>query len=135
MDVFEYFAQKEIEFDAYSAYPDTSPEQVFQAAPDSDQRGRIFGNLSLGENAYLRVLEHVVVRGNSVHRDSYAYHLMIDDVYDYGWERDPSHDPAVHEHEGTERLRKATQPISLKRALELSWDRVTQRAEMSLKDG
>lgn len=137
MDIWTYKMQKEREFEENSVEPDPPIDEIIQAAPDSPdgKRGRVLGYLVFPEqDAYMRVFERVVVRGNSVHRDRYSYALIIDGVHEYGWERDPSHDPAVHEHEGSGRTRKASEPCPLKRALKIAWERLSERAEMPSDD-
>ena len=137
MDIWTYMLQKEREFKENSVEPDRPLDEMFRAAPDSPdgKRGRVLGNLAFAEqDAYLRVLERVVVRGNSVHRDRYSYALIIAGLHEYGWERDRTHDPAVHEHEGSGRTRKPSEAISLKKVLAIAWDRLSAQAEMPSDD-
>lgn len=131
MDIWQYMLQKEREFKKFSVTPEQPLHEMFQAAPDSQdgKRGRVLGRLIFNDDAYMDVLERIVVRGNSVHRDRYAYALILDGVHEYSWERHKTHDPAVHEHEGSGRIRRGTQPVSLAVALELSWEMVSLRAE------
>ncbi|HSI80744.1 MAG TPA: hypothetical protein VK919_08850 [Solirubrobacterales bacterium] len=99
MDIWEYMLQKEAEFRRFSVTPDRELHDMFKAAPDSPdgKRGRVFGDLVFPEqDAYLRVLERVTVRRGAIHRLRYSYALIVAEVHEYGWERDPTHNPAVH---------------------------------------
>ncbi len=83
MDVWEYFLQKQLEWAERGALPDRAP---FEELEGSDgKRGRVHCNLELTEYAYLRVLEHVVVKGTGIHRELYAYSLIIDEAHAHGW--------------------------------------------------
>ena len=85
----------------------------------------------------MEVYERVLVVNTHVTREVYSYALVIDGAHVRGWERDPVHtDSPVHEHHGSERQRERhTQPISLKRALEICWEEVSLYAEAPLGDG
>jgi len=130
MVIWDYFDQKEREF-AAAAYPDRPV--IFEADPASDgAAGRVQAFLGLTEDAYMKVHERVVIRDGVVHREVYSYALVIDEAFVHGWERDPQNHPEcpVHEH-GPEprRERRATDPISLPKALERAWDELSLRAE------
>lgn len=129
MDVWDYFHQKESEFDRNSMTPD---RPMFQAAADaSGRRGRVFGNLMFPhpEAAFVRVHEIVVVRANRyIHREKYSYFLVVDDEEIGGYERDPTHRPPVHLHCGASHVRAAAGPISLKKALDAAWREISRRA-------
>lgn len=130
MDVWDYFHQKEDEFRRNSVFPD---RHMFQATPGSeDRRGRVFGNLNFSDNAYLSVLEFVVVRANRyIHREKYAYFLVIGSEEIGGYERDRTHSPPVHRHCGLDHTRSPAKPIALKGALDLAWDYVSKKADWS----
>jgi hypothetical protein len=129
MDIWDYFHRKEREIRDMGVSLETPRADAFSAAPDSDIRGRLLFNLGLTENAYLQVLERVVIRGNVAHRDRYAYTLVVDGLHVYGWERHKTHDPVVHEHEGSGRVRKASEPIALRRVVDLAWEMLSSLAE------
>jgi Family of unknown function (DUF6516) len=132
VDVWEYFHQKEDEFDRNSVMPD---RHMFEAAKGFDgKRGRVFGNLNFPlsrPTAYLRVHEIVVVRADSyIHREKYSYFLVLDDEEIGGYERDRTHHPPVHRHCGNQHgPGQPAERISLKRALDLAWQRVSEAAE------
>lgn len=80
-------------------------------------------------SAFLSVSETVVVTDEqSIHREEYAYYLIVDQVEVWGWERDLSHDPPVHRHVGPGHAREEADPISFRAAVELAWDEVTRLA-------
>lgn len=127
MDVWTYFQQKETEFrDRCGAVPD---DAVFEEEPGSNgQRGKLFAQLLLGEDAYLQVYESAVVRNGAIHREVYSYALIVDGAHAHGWERDPLHtDAVVHEHTGSERVRQPSEPVSFKAVVEAAWDILTER--------
>jgi len=129
MDVWTYFEQKLREFEDYSLAPDREPDDMFvETAGSEGKRGRVFGNLFLTEGVYLRISEVVVVRGNRIHREEYAYFLVVDGYEAWGWERDLSHDPAVHRHATAAHTRVAARPIPFKKVVDLAWEEVSRRA-------
>lgn len=133
MDIWQYTLQKEREFERYSVTPDRELDQMFQAAsdPPDGKRGLVRGNLIFPEqDAYLRVYERIVVQGPVPRRETYAYSLIINGVHEYGWAREPDHDPQVHEHVGEERTRRPADPIGLGAVLEIAWNWLSQLAEV-----
>jgi hypothetical protein len=116
-DIWNYFEHRRAEFDQYSAAPD---REMFEAAPDGS-RGRIFGNLGLGDRAFLRVFERIVVHTDRFEIEKYAYRLLVDEVHIYGWDKHPGHNPAVHCHVGPGEQREDCQEVTLETALEHSW--------------
>ena len=72
--------------------------------PDTHgSRGQIHGHITLSVSpdvdAYLDVREVVVVEDGHVHREEYAYYLIVNGVELWGHERDPQHAPEdVHCH-------------------------------------
>jgi hypothetical protein len=128
MDVWEYFAQREREFAGLSVAPDPRITEMFaEEAGSNGMRGRIFGTVFLAENAYLAISEKVVVRGNHIHREEYGYFLVVDDAEVWGYERDPSHEPAVHRHIGPDHSRHDNaEPISFKKVVQLAWDDLSE---------
>jgi hypothetical protein len=132
MDVWEYFFQKQREWAEHSAHPDR-PYPFEEEAGSGGQRGRVFCNLTLTDEAYLRVYERVEVRGNAIHRETYAYSLIIDGAHAHAWHREPDHDPAVHEHEGSDRTRKPAESIPLCDCIDLAWEMASEQAEALLR--
>lgn len=132
MDIWEYFIQKEAELDGSGGVPDRPPERVFRAEEGSDRAGIVHTNLILYReeelDVYMRIFERVEVRGNSVHRLAYAYNVIVNGAFFHGWERDPTHVPAVHEH-GPEpdRERWPADPMPLKRVFDFAWDEISRR--------
>jgi len=53
------------------------------------QRGRLLGHVHLAEDAYVQIHETVVVEGDNIHREKYAYLLSIAGDEIGGYERDP----------------------------------------------
>lgn len=128
MDVWTYFQQKEREFKELSLALERPSGKMFAEEQGSNgKRGRIFGNLVMTDRAYLRVHEVVVVENDHVHRLEYGYFLVIDDAEVWGYERDPSHDPAVHQHVA-DHERETADSISFKATVDRAWDEVTARA-------
>jgi Family of unknown function (DUF6516) len=133
MDVWEYFVQKQVEWAERSVHPDR--EFPFEEEAGSNgQRGRIFCDLELTDDAYLAVQERIIVRGTGVHREMYAYSLVVDSAHLYGWAREPDHDPPVHEHEGSDRTRKPAQPIALCDCIDEAWRMASEQAEALLRE-
>jgi hypothetical protein len=103
-------------------------------------RGQVHGHISLLEIeddlvAYLDVNEIVLVEDGHAHREEYAYYLIINDVDLWGHERDPQHAPHdVHCHPRTHVDRYPCEPISLKGAVELAWEHVSEVHKYGLPD-
>ena len=127
MDVWDYFFQKQVEWAEHSAHPDR-PFPFEEEAGSNGQRGEIFCNLHLTDDAYLRVFERVEVRGSGIARKTYAYSLIIDGAHAHGWAREPDHEPAVHEHLGPDRQRQAAEPIGLAACIDLAWEMASEQA-------
>jgi hypothetical protein len=135
LDIWDYFSQKEREFAAYSAYPDRPFS--FEVEDGSDGKmGRIVAFLGMGEDAYMKVVERVVMRDDgSPYREAYHYALVLQEAFAYGWERDPFTHPdcPVHEHgPAPKRERKASEPVTLPEALERAWEMISLQAEAPL---
>lgn len=138
MDVWEYFFQKQREWAERSAHPDRLHPFEEQAGSEG-QRGRIFCNLGLLEEefpaeAFLAVRERVVVRGSGVHREMYAYSLVVDGAHLHGWAREPDHDPAEHEHHGAKRILVPAPAIALCDCIDLAWKMASEQAEALIRE-
>jgi hypothetical protein len=87
------------------------------------QRGRLLGRIDLSDRAYVQFHEVVRVEGSGITREKYAYFLVVDEEEIGGYERDPTHDPAVHKHcsarEKHERFE--SEPVSFKDAVAHAW--------------
>ena len=122
MDVWHYFLERERECDELGLdYRELKPASDGR----DDQSGLVVGRLSFGSRAYVDVFESVEVRGTGIHRRKYAYYLVIDNHEIGAYERDPTHDPAVHRHCSTERHHERfddDQPISFKEAMLEAWE-------------
>ena len=57
------------------------------------------GRILVSDRTFVHVSERVEVCGAGIHRTDYAYYLIIDGGDVWGYERDPTHDPAVHRHD------------------------------------
>jgi hypothetical protein len=130
VDVWTYFEQTEKEFQELSLEPDRPPDDMFsERAGSTGRRGRIFGLLTLVGSpveAFIACSEVVRVRGNRMTRDEYGYFLIIDGEEVFGYERDLSHDPAVHMHTA-DHIRQEANPIAFKKFAELAWAEVSKR--------
>jgi hypothetical protein len=132
VDVWTYFEQKEKEFASLSLEPEEPPpgQRIFAEADGSDgKRGRILANLILAGSpvdADIAISEKIVVRGQRIHREEYAYFLVIDGEEVMGYERDLSHSPPVHAHT-TEHVRTPAGRIAFKRFAALAWEEVSGR--------
>jgi hypothetical protein len=132
VDVWTYFEQRERECESLSLVPDGHyAETVSEEVGSDGMRGRVFGRFWMMDDppAYLAVSEVVVVTENDViHREEYGYFLVIDGEEVRGWERDLSHDPAVHRHTGPGHDREDTaEPIAFRDAVEIAWEEITRR--------
>jgi hypothetical protein len=131
VDVWEYFDQKEREFSDLSLNPENDFAEMFWEEEGSHgKRGRVLGKLGLTERAFLEISEVVVIQNNHVHREEYAYFLVIDGAEVWGEERDLSHKPAVHRHVGPDHERHPAEPISFRAAAKRAWDEVSDLEEV-----
>lgn len=85
-----------------------------------DKRGRVFGRLILSDRAFISMAEVVVVENSHVHREEYAYYLIIDEAEVFARDRDPDHDPQEHGH-GPGHIRVEAGSISFKAFVEEAW--------------
>ncbi len=132
MDVWEYFEQRDREVAEQSAAWDSDFGSPYSEEQGSNgQRGRIFGRVVLSERAFLAVNEAVEIRGSGVTRLEYAYYLVYDEAQLWGEERDPTHTPAVHQHD-RDHNRYPSSVISFKAALTKAW--ATIGAEDDLRE-
>lgn len=132
MDVWAYLEERRRECGEVSVAEDHRRPLVMAAEDDTDgQRGRLLGGVHLADNAYVHMHEIVVIEGNNIHREKYAYFLTVDGKEIGGYERDPTHNPAEHRHCSArahhERLPAA--PISFKDAIIEAWECVSRTAE------
>lgn len=127
-NVWDYFEERERECKRLSLSPD--PEAAY-VAELGDKRGRLIVKLDLSPRAYLAVNEVVVADDRGfVHRESYAYFLIIDESEYAGWERDPSHDPPEHGHgPGHERIDVGR--VTFKQAVEMSWEILSKEEDLT----
>jgi hypothetical protein len=121
VDVWEYFESKRREISEASLSFEDDEFLFVAEAGSGGQRGRVWGRIGFTERTFLQVSELVVVTGSGIHREEYAYYLVIDGAEVWGYERDPSHDPAVHKHDRNHKS-EPCEPISFKQALELAWE-------------
>lgn len=96
---------------------------VAAAEAGNDPRGRLLGAAYMDDNAYIQVHEIVVVEGEHVHREKYAYYLVVDDQEIGGYERDPMHRVPEHRHCGEHQPGGAPhRAVSFKEAAAEAWD-------------
>jgi hypothetical protein len=130
VDVYTYFEQRVRECAKLSVTIQGDLSEMFAGLEGSNaRRGRVFGQVIFSERVFLAVNELVEVQGNHVHREEYAYFLVIDGEEVWGEERDPTHDPAVHSHYGSAHERVPSHAVSFKEVVERVWEEITQRAE------
>jgi hypothetical protein len=127
VDVWTYFHQRESECDDLSLTPIGGFWNMVAAEEGSnDKRGRIFGAFALMDEINLHVSEVVVVQNDHVHREEYGYYLVNKGIEMWGFERDLSHEPAVHRHVGSEHQHEDAAAISFRAVVELAWAEVTR---------
>ena len=133
MDIWEYFLQKEAEYNSLGLRPDRAVDELFTALEGyGDRRGRVFGNLWLTDDAFLSVSELVeIVNRRYARRIEYGYFLVIDGIDVFGEERDLSHDPAVHRHTEGHTKRVSSNPISFKKVVATAWKEITYRTTLA----
>jgi hypothetical protein len=120
VDIFIYGQERRRECEEMSLFG----MDIRAAAEDGDdQRGRLLGAAYLDETAYIEVHEIVVIQGENVRREKYAYYLVAEDEEIGGYERDPYHDPAEHYHCGEHEPGGIPHPtVSFKEAVRKAWD-------------
>jgi hypothetical protein len=129
MDVWEYFGQREREAESLSLSPfGPFVDMVAEEEGSDGQRGRMFGVFDVGAVVQLHVSELVVVEGNHIHREEYAYYLTSEGDEICGYERDPTHDPVEHRHTGPGHAREPWPPISFREVAELAWEEVSRQS-------
>lgn len=133
MDVYEYFESKERECRELSLVPDGEFSEMFAEEAGSDgARGIVFGRLVLDDHSFLSVFESVEVQGSGIHREEYSYYLIRDGIEMWGYDRDPSHNPAEHMHRGVDHTRLSSGRVTFKEVGERAWE--TCAHEDSLAD-
>ena len=129
MDVWDYFDRRERECERLSVTQDADIEPVYSALEGSNgQRGRIVARLTLSDRAFISVSEFVTVGADGhVHREEYAYYLVVDGYEVEARERDHYH--GYHGH-GREHVRKAAGPISFKDFVEMAWNLISDLPDL-----
>ena len=62
------------------------------------------------------------MRGSRIYREEYGYFFVVDGEEVWGFERDPSHTPAVHEHgRGHARSQGQVAPVAFKDVVAKAW--------------
>jgi hypothetical protein len=125
VDIWEYFESKRREIAQASLTVDEAQLDFIALDGSNGQRGRVWGRIDFSERSFLQVSELVEVSGSGIHRVEYAYYMVIDGIDIWGYERDLSHDPAVHKHD-RDHNREPCEPISFRDALELAWKAVSE---------
>ena len=114
-------------------------EQIeVEIAPD-DRTGTLEARASLRADteldAYLRIYERAVAAGrNKVEVAKYSYYLVIGGDEYRAWERDPTHNPSVHGHMGSNHKWTLAPEVTVAEALELAWNEVQLIAETEEPD-
>jgi len=126
MDVWTYFEQKERQFKELSMVPLTSATAMFAEEEGTNgRRGRVVAELMLTERSRMFVHEVVVVVGEHIRREEYAYYLVVDDEEVWGYDRDPSHSPSVHGHIGADHARQKAPRVTFKAAVQQAWNDIS----------
>jgi len=127
VNVWDYFDQWQRQCEANSLPSDSSYNDMCAAFAGSDENmGRIFGRLVISERAYLSVSERVVIGDGRAYREEYSYYLIVDDEEVFGRDRDLTHVPPEHGHEGEGHEWIETGPVSFQEVIDLAWERVTE---------
>lgn len=126
MDVWEYFEQRERECLRLSLVADPDLPNAYNELEGScGKRGRIFARLLLTDRAFMNVMERVVVtEDDAIHREEYAYYLVVDEEEVFARDRDLDHDPPEHGH-GPDHERVEDPSISFKAFAEKCWEIVS----------
>lgn len=130
MDVWEYFQTRDREIAEQSAAWEEPSSPYAEEQGSNGQRGRIFGRVILSDSAFLQVHERVEVSGTGVHRTEYAYFLVRHGAELWGVERDPTHTPALHQHD-RHHNRFSCAVISFKDALATAWSIVSAEEDLA----
>jgi hypothetical protein len=131
VDVWAYVEERRRECREVSVAEDPREPLVMAAEAGTDgQRGRLLGHVHLADDAYVQIHETVVVEGDNIHREKYAYFLSIAGKEIGGYERDPTHDPSEHRHcsARAHHERLPAGPISFKDAITEAWEYVSRGA-------
>jgi hypothetical protein len=134
VDVWEYFESKRREISDASLSVDDDEFLLVELEGSNGQRGRVWGRIGFTQRTFLQVSERVVVVESGIHREEYAYYLIIDGAEVWAYERDPSHEVAVHKHDRDHKS-EACEAISFQRVLELAWDTVSDEDSWEPMDG
>jgi hypothetical protein len=134
VDIWDYFHQKEVEFESLSLSPHAEggySAMFYEESGSDGRRGRILGELDLTARVKLCITESVVVfKGSFVHRERYAYYLVVDGEEVWGFDRDPSHPVAEHRHVGPDHgTGAAHERMTFKQVADIAWDYVSQHSE------
>ena len=123
----EYCEERERECKRLSLHPEAEPAYAEEAGSEG-KRGRLMMRLHLSERAFLDIAEVVVVRKNSVHREEYAYYLIIDGQEYWSRDLDPIH--GYHGHTTGHKRVKASR-ISFKDAAKEAWKILGQEEDLT----
>jgi hypothetical protein len=88
------------------------------------RRGRLLGVVHMNDFAFIKVHEIVVIEGEHIHREKYAYYLVVDGNEIGGYERDATHAHAEHRHCSIHGHGPGVPcgPISFKDAVREAWE-------------
>ena len=97
-------------------------------AEGAGQRAKVVARPAYNEDAYLKSEEMVEVHQGVVFRSKYSYHFIERGVRRWGYDLDPSHDPAVHMHPGPGHERETASLVTFKEALAKGWETISEAA-------
>lgn len=92
-------------------------------------KGTLRARIWLQDDAYFDLYEVVeIIDESHAHRTIYSYTLIVEGMYEHGWERDLNHpEMPLHEHDGEGRRRIPSGRVTLAEAVELAWERLSSR--------
>jgi hypothetical protein len=125
MDVYEYAGSLQRKCGELSVCADDLGVEVEADA----RRAKIAGRVTLNEHVFLNVSEVVEADRGTVRRMKASYYLVEHGIERWGFDLDPSHEPAEHMHYGAGHQRSVARCATLPQAIERAWDSTSKEAE------
>lgn len=123
----EYFDERERECRALGLVP----EGLILGELEGGAKGRLVMRLTLSERAFVRVAERVELHDNYVHRESYAYYLIVDGQEYYSRDLDQYHGHHGHPTPGNHQIRVPAERISFKDFIAKAWEILSAEEELT----
>ncbi len=127
MDVWDYFKRREREFAEMSV--DGRRVEFYEEEGSDGQRGRLIGDVYFNEDVYLAIHERIEVVGSTVERTEYAYYLIMGGAEYWGYELDPTHEPALHRHTYGHHESYEADAVSFKQVCDMAWREISLQAD------